>query len=216
MNRAHCALLALPLIALSAHAADIAFPVERPTLATGDTFTMQRKDIGKNEVTGTSTITISGRNDSGYTIAVNQAPDFSANPIEALSPDLGWRGKVNGETSDEEWLQFPLTQGKTWKSHGLWQIATGYGFDDTTFTVAGIEDVTVPAGTFKAVRMDGKGWWTLSGTPGGTGRVSASGASVITIWYSPEAKAIVRLDINRVVPRGVNHYAFELTTFKVQ
>jgi hypothetical protein len=71
----------------------------------------------------------------------------------------------------DEDLQFPLTVGKTWTV--VYGASTGGGnlIQQTgTGTVVGIEDVTVPAGTFKAYRVE-----------------SRHGPSLRTTeWYVPE------------------------------
>ncbi len=57
----------------------------------------------------------------------------------------------------EEDMQFPLTVGKTWTI--VYGASTGGGnyIQQTgTGTVVGIEDVTVPAGTFKAYRVESR------------------------------------------------------------
>ena len=57
----------------------------------------------------------------------------------------------------DEGVQFPLTVGKTWTV--VYGVSTGGGnyIQQTgTGTVVGIEDVTVPAGSFKAYRIDSR------------------------------------------------------------
>ena len=47
-------------------------------------------------------------------------------------------------------------------------------------------------------------------------RREANGAIQSDTWYSPEAKAIVKVETTKDVLAGVSHYAYELTAFKVQ
>ena len=217
------ALVSLAGLSLSANA-EITFPVERPVLTVGDTFTFQKHDLGKNSVDWTHTIAITGKSESGYAITVDQIqnPNFNGAPLESLSRDLGWKGTLEGQASDAKWLAFPLTQGKTWKPHAMWKNAIGaVGDEDIDYAVASIEDVTVPAGTFKAVKVRGKGWWKMTGASvqGSVGRPRASmgyETSQMDVWYSPDAKAIVKIEYTKNVPSGVSHQAYELTAFKLQ
>jgi hypothetical protein len=60
------------------------------------------------------------------------------------------------------------------------------------------------------------------GRDGGISRVSktagdrpANGAIQSDTWYSPEARAFVKMEITKNVPAGVSHYAYELTASKI-
>jgi hypothetical protein len=71
----------------------------------------------------------------------------------------------------DEDMQFPLTVGKTWTV--VYGFSTGGGNfvqQTGTGTVVGIEDVTVPAGTFKAYRVESRHGPDLR----------------TTFWYVPE------------------------------
>lgn len=199
--------------------AEVTFPVKRPVLSAGDTFTFQKKDLTNDSVLGNQIVTITGRSESGYSLTVDKNLDFNTTPMEELSPDLGWRGKIDGKPSDAKWLDFPLVQGKTWKSHALWKNPIGaIGDEDIDYTVAGVETITVPAGTFEAVKVHGTGWWQMTGmsVQGGVGRPSAKGQTqMMDVWYSPQAKAIIKIEYSKTVPSGVRHEAYELTASKL-
>lgn len=92
---------------------------------------------------------------------------------------------------DDGTFSWPLFVGKQWTANYTyndhvrersWSSVVSY------WKVAGYEDVTVPAGTFKAFRLE-----QSPGTNNGTS---------VTDWYAPELKVIVK----RIFERSRNHY----------
>ena len=92
---------------------------------------------------------------------------------------------------DDGTFTWPLWVGKSWMA--------SYTYDDrergrswnpvqTWWKVAAYEDVTVPAGRFKAFRLEG--------SPG------TNNATQVTFWYAPE----VRLTVKHVMERTSGHY----------
>ncbi len=89
----------------------------------------------------------------------------------------------------EYWPHFgdsssPLWVGKTWVARfGLWNYELGMRWPDLTISwkVVAYEDVTVPAGTFKAFKLEGSNLWVR-----------------ITKWYAPEEKLIVKSVLERL------------------
>ena len=57
--------------------------------------------------------------------------------------------------------------------------------------VVGMEQVTTPAGSFKAYKLIKSESWSTTGRGGGTG----GGSSTTTYFYSPETRSIVKLSI---------------------
>jgi hypothetical protein len=95
---------------------------------------------------------------------------------ESDSKELTTTSPDNGAFS------WPLWVGKTWQPSYTYQdLGRGRKFGGVTFNhrVIAYEDVTVPAGTFKAFRIDG--------TP------VSSAASFFTYWYAPDVKLVVKL-----------------------
>ena len=215
MNSSTIAFLVLPLLPLAANAADATLPVERADIPVGSTFTYQRVDdpgTAKQQVNGEQVVTITGESANGYAATIKQPPGYSSAPPESLSLDLSWKRTVDGQPADTRWLSFPLEAGKSWSSAGkdLWVSPQGYhGNDDITYKVVGVEDVTVPAGTFKAVRVHGQGWWNITQGP------KVSGQAVIDIWYSPDVRNIVRVEYTHVRTFNTGRWAFELTAYKL-
>lgn len=88
-------------------------------------------------------------------------------------------------------FQWPLFVGKSWTArfayedhvrHVIWNYVSN------TWNVEAYEDVHVPAGIFKAFR--------IQSTPGENNGV------VITMWYSPELKGVIK----RITERTADHY----------
>jgi hypothetical protein len=79
--------------------------------------------------------------------------------------------------------------------------------------VEGWEEVTVPAGTFKALKVSALTWYRRVDSGG-----SGSGRIVLKYWYAPEVKRVVR---NETLDTGNNNVVYqdttiELVSYKVQ
>ena len=107
--------------------------------------------------------------------------------------------------STDQWQEFrryqwPLAQGKTWDAP-----YEGADFDTSwSVSVQGWEDVTVPAGTFRAIRIDLK-------------RTNSGGRRTVkqeTLWYAPAVKRHVRLEEHEYVAGyHLKHTVEELVRF---
>lgn len=76
--------------------------------------------------------------------------------------------------------------------------------------VVGWENVTVPAGTFRALRVESEGTWHRLDT-------GFSGAAKEVMWYSPQVKRYVKWTFDNWTPRGLNQsWAWELVDYHVQ
>lgn len=149
---------------------------------------------------------------------------------------------VNGkETTVNRPLAFPLEVGKTWevryseqhpnKVHKLEQW-------NSKFTVVGYETIEVPAGKFKALKVEAEGQWSAEMEPANTvvqgakatqetttmvTQVSRSGTSLATgriyeaFWYVPEIKRWVKSVEEYYGSGGERNerYSSELESFKL-
>lgn len=164
-------------------------------------------------------------------------------PAERLNgSDWTVSRSVNGhETVVGRPLSFPLTVGKTWSveytvDHPNRQHTSEHL--QTTYKVTGWEDVTVPGGTFHALKIEGDGTWSAAIAPAVSGtagtRLDAQGTTTVmqttrttpkvvsgriykALWYVPKVKRWVKYveegyDANDV--RTVL-YTDELTASKV-
>lgn len=91
-----------------------------------------------------------------------------------------------------------LTQvGESWKYEVSYpnERRTGYiTKSKNSAKFVGWEDVTVPAGTFRAAKIEHEGWYTLF--EGGQGRQSN------TVWYAPSIAKVVRDIYINYTPQG--------------
>ncbi len=92
---------------------------------------------------------------------------------------------------DDGTFSWPLWVGKSWMaSYTYYDRERGRSWNPvvTWWKVVAYEDVTVPAGKFKALRLE---------SSPGTNNVTHT-----TFWYSPEARILVK----RIFERTANHY----------
>ncbi|WP_425158285.1 hypothetical protein [Candidatus Binatus sp.] len=87
------------------------------------------------------------------------------------------------------WFAFPLYSGKTWEDKYNWELlgaAPAKGKGEDRGSVLGWEDVTVPAGTFHALKVV-----VLSRYYGAGGY---NDDSTLTFWYAAEVNRFVKFD----------------------
>lgn len=161
---------------------------------------------------------------------------------QLIGPDWSRFRSVNGhETVVNKPLSFPLSIGKTWvveytEDHPNRQHSSEH--IRTTYRVTGWEDVTVPAGTFHALKIEADGEWSAAIAPAlaavsgarldaqGTTTVMQTnkiGAAIFTgrtykaFWYVPAVKRCVKVVEEVYDPNGVRNqrYSDELESYKV-
>jgi hypothetical protein len=100
---------------------------------------------------------------------------------------------------------FPLTPGKTWKEEVKWQVPdlSLPGKTEVEGKLGNWEDVTVPAGTFHAIR--GEVTNRVIGREGAHDQIS------ITYWYAPKVKRFVKY---RYESNTEGTYEAELVSYK--
>lgn len=139
-------------------------------------------------------------------------------PTEHLSGgDWSRFRSVNGtKTTVNRPLDFPLEKGKIWTVDYSEQNPNPQHKMEhykTTYKVAGPEDVTVPAGTFHAIKIEANGEWTATLAPALTSqsgtRVNQNGSAIVmqthktlattgggllykAFWYVPPVKRWVK------------------------
>ncbi|MGH8640562.1 MAG: hypothetical protein ACRET6_02560, partial [Burkholderiales bacterium] len=108
---------------------------------------------------------------------------------------------------------FPLEPGKTWQAKFRNTRSDGRAFDnDRTVTVEGWEEVTVPAGTFRALKVSSLTYYRrVDGAGTGGGRV------VFKYWYVPEVKRPVRIEDVNIGNNNVviQDFTYELVSYKL-
>jgi uncharacterized caspase-like protein len=129
------------------------------------------------------------------------------NPLSLLTND----GTKREYSPMQPIFSFPLEAGKTWSQKYRFSRSDGHQADhDATVTAVGWENVTVPAGTFKALKISAVSWYR--NLKGGTGRF------VVNHWYVPEVKRPVKSELLDTGNNLVVHHdeTLELLAFKVR
>ena len=233
----------LALIGLVLAAPAEAQSVGSPRLSANDTWTYQNtveNNAGWRQTRIETTVLRAG---SG-SIAVSIKPSASTMPPteQLVGPDWSRVRSVNGrDTVVNRPLSFPLSIGKTWEiqyteDHPNRQHSTEHF--RTPYKVAGWEDVTVPAGTFHAMKIEADGQWSAALAPAVSAvsgaRVDAQGTTSViqtskttpatvsgrtykAFWYVPAVKRWVRSVEEYYDTNGVRHERFtdELESYKV-
>jgi hypothetical protein len=209
------ALAALLLLAPLVCAAQAEAPVPRPDVKVGDRWTYRRMDYDENKPRGKyeMRVVFAGRGviqvvtteklkdeegDTTYTAEWNAV----TTPGRLFDPHTGW-------------FQFPLQVGATYsaKFETLMPKKGASSRNERQVKVLGWEEVVVPAGKFRALKIVSEGHYQrLDNT-------FFSGTSRNVIWYVPELKRWAKLTLeNR--PRGSKgkgeHAGEELLDYKLQ
>lgn len=178
-------------------------------------------------------------------IVVSSRPSGSSlPPTEQLAgPDWSRVRSVNGQqTVVNRPLVFPLNIGRAWEVDYTDNQPSNRAHSSehyhSVYKVTGWEDVTVPAGTFHALKIEAEGTWSAVIAPSvgsvagsrvdahgattviQTGRTTAapvSGRTYKAFWYVPAVKRWVKADEEYYDPNGVRNQRFldELTAYKV-
>jgi hypothetical protein len=217
--------------------------IPAPRLAEGDSWTYAattEDKTGWHQRQVRSTV----EHASALSIAVSNQEVGAPTPAREIlfGPEWSRVRSVNGkEVVVNRPLAFPLAPGKGW--------TLGYTEDHPTrdrlrqeirlqYSVVGWEDVTVPAGTFHALKIEADGSWTgvnapSAGAVAGT-HVDAGGSTTVTqtqrsgpstvtgrlykaLWYAPAVKRWVKLVEEDYSGSGTRNARAtnELTAFKV-
>lgn len=111
-------------------------------------------------------------------------------------------------------LLFPLYPGKRWNFQYKYIPASGVGSlkIEQTAVVEGWDEVRVPAGTFRALKVVHTGrYWASEQMYSWTGTIKE------TYWYAPEAKRVVRMEYRDTTGSGSrwDHWRDELVDLTV-
>jgi len=174
-----------------------AAPVARPEVKVGDRWTYQRMDYDANRALGRYEMqvvfaergviqVVSTRESGEEEIDTTYTADWNA--VSTVSrvfyPHTGW-------------LRFPLQIGATYKA-GYETVVAKKGWktrNERTVTVVGWEDVVVPAGKFRALKVVSDGRFER------LDKGSVSGTSRNVIWYVPEIKRWAKITLE-IRPAG--------------
>jgi hypothetical protein len=155
---------------------------ERPAVQVGDTWTYRQATethAGFKEEREVYDVTRT----TASSIYFDARQAGSSQPPKNLFTGPDWRRirAVNGvETVVNQPFDFPLAAGKHWDLHYREDHPNkGHAWEDfsLTYTVAGIEQVEVPAGKFDAIKVEAEGHWLAEVAPSSTVAMAAQGTS---------------------------------------
>jgi hypothetical protein len=191
-------------------------PVPRPEVKAGDRWTYNIMDYWANRVTATREWVVSLANDKIIQTVV--AESGKPETDESFTPH--WNGVATTLATfypESGLLRFPLQVGgkhavefemvfgpqRNWRSK-----------HERTVEVVGWEEITVPAGKFRALKIVAGGSFQRLDT-------TMAGSVTWTYWYAPEVKRWVKIMIEDNIltgfPRGpFNKFGAELVSYKVQ
>ena len=113
-----------------------------------------------------------------------------------------------GKSDKQQDLKFPLSVGQKWTYQFVYR-PPGAKFNQhrsAEVNVAGVEEVTIPAGSFNAYKLIRSESWT-SGRP-----IHWTGAATTTYFYSPETRSIVKsTSLNDKYPATVESELIKFT-----
>jgi hypothetical protein len=207
----------LSVVALCSAAPSADAPLPRPQIKAGDSWSYRYVDYWTNKQILSFRESVSFANDR--VIQMVDRPYGKKKEIDTTytaewnvvsSPNAGFFNPDHG------FLKFPLRVGDTHdaryvvkfplrSAHGIWQVR-----HERHVKVVGWEDVTVPAGTFHALRIEGEGSFERLDT-------TLSGTAKEIMWYAPEVRRYVKWTFENSTPHGRNQWwGWELLDYELQ
>ena len=203
--------------------------VLRPHLANADSWTY-RNLSSRRQNAGQTIISVASANDRAIH-TLNWAPHASEPTDAFYTPEWNMVSGPGGDVYEPHsgWLAFPLKVGTTYRvAYELQrrneQIITPPGYSGASAlrdaheglaTVVGWEDVEVPAGTFRALRIVIETKFVRHGV----GKPSDPMPATMTLWYSPRVKRWVRASYEeRITDRRLGapaNWGLELVEYAV-
>jgi hypothetical protein len=174
--------------------------IELPTFHAGDRWHWEQREPVGGPVTGQIDRIVQSVSDG-------EVRGTEGKGVFAMTTDLMvTRTPGTWVRGEPRMFSFPMFVGKRWDfaySFGSKEVDRGH--QRYAVEVLGVETVTVPAGTFQALKLRGVGAWFNQ-------RVGAEGSGTFTVWYAPVVKNLVKWGY---VDRGTNSMR-ELVEFQVQ
>jgi hypothetical protein len=180
--------------------------IDAPDIKVGDRWVYNEIDLYKKEKTGTMTLQVVSKSRDEVRATVTTASGTREDVF-----DGEWNSRIrDGRTYTPFYpsYAFPLEVGKTWTAKVTYPNRTRDGENrvETTGIVVGWESITVPAGTFNALKIRHDGRWQNVRT-----LKTNSGISTTTIWYVPEVRRYVKYEYDD----GYNKEGNELAEYKL-
>lgn len=197
------ALLGLTFWAAGALAQATAEIAAKPLVKAGDRWVYQRHDLLRDKLIEKAEFAVAA--------VAGDAVDLRRTPLGADSkPDAGksetfrfdWGRGIRTsvvESGDYRYLDFPLQAGKQW-SYKYRRPSSGSGPStdfDAKVEVKGWQEVTVPAGKFRALLVRHAGEFKPTSGVG-------TGTYQMDVWYAPQARRIVKEEFQGYVEGQVS------------
>ncbi len=189
-------------------------PVEKPNLKLGDRWIFKTTDLFKNEELSRFEQRISAVSES--VVNIDQTTTYSSKGANTgrvskrTANPLTWTFQ-NSRIFEGKYvfLAFPLEVGQTWTNDYAFKKNDG---SEVRFSspvkVEGWEDIQVPAGKFRALKIVHSGFYSIRGT-----QQFWQGRAAETVWYVPEVKKFVRSDF--IDTPGGDQVRTELVEFEI-
>ena len=238
-------LLALFTVLLTFSIAAAAEQIDLPRVKAGDTWTYQRTiDVQRKTEWSQKHYESTVVRASAANILITTQEKGSKKPPFEMMVRSDWsrfRSLSGEEVVVEKPLNFPLYEGKTWElTFKQDRPNENYKYVQNTikYTAMGWEDVEVPAGKFKALKIEGEGNWKgetapTSGAVAGA-KVTESGSAIVmqsqknipqmqtgrlykAYWYVPSTKIYVKSIDESYTTSGMLHRRTteELESYKI-
>jgi len=182
------------LLSVSVWAQTIPLP---PTFKVGDSWTVRVTDAlndGQNRVRN-ATLKVERIAEGRVELVAHGPESTGLSRVLTMDGNVVRRGATDFEPEIRR-FSYPLEPGKSWSVRFSY-IASELNRVEVALnaTVVGWEEVKVPAGTFRAMKLTYDGHWDLSISYRSGGGFGAPGGPVKqTAWYVPEVKRLVRLE----------------------
>lgn len=189
--------------------------VERPDVRPGDWWTYRVTDL-LNRTTRSSTLETTAVTASRIETSRKAGDRATADQGVIEEWDRDWnllRAADVRFTPLYPTFRFPLEKDKSWSGSVSWSGSGVTTKHDLKMRVAGWERVTVPAGTFDAIRVNVSGYiHTTTGSGFGQGTIKD------TMWYAPAVRQIVKHEIDQQIFRSsfIRNERWELTHYKAE
>lgn len=194
----------LALLAGAASAADPAV-ADKPRIVVGDTWTYRTEirggaaGVGSKTFVETLEVTAVAPNRVNAVLLRKSEDATDGEPVEAdMIFDTDWNMLVTGNRGvrpnalirpSTELLKFPMKPGDSYRSDYDMETLPDSNIvrHRRATKVVGWEDIVVPAGKFRALRIESEGTVQVAKKP-------KPGRSIVTAWYAPELRRWVRLE----------------------
>jgi hypothetical protein len=219
LSRSVVVVIVLGICVISASAkAETSERINKPNLLIGDKWVVRTTDLFKNTETSQfeQTITVADADSielERLTISSEKSENIGRKNTRKADP-LTW-SFLNPTASGGKYVafSFPLESNKVWEyEYSYTDRAGNNGIQEGTARVDGWDDVKVPAGSFRAIKVIHKRHYRPNGN-----RDFEPGMWTETYWYAPEAKWWVKYEAYHIhAGRPWDHTLNEVVSFDVK